>query len=168
MVLSTSSIHIRAGLAADTAALTELLAELNALEGYDRSATPTEMADILFHEEGRVQLRALVAEHNGALVGLILYYWGYDTVSATLGYHLADIVVTKKKHGRGIGRKLYTYLAKQCLREGAQWISLTVLKKNTEAKKFYRAMGMVEVAVDFYAIGPKSLGALTEDVGRPN
>ena len=121
------------------------------------------MADILFHQQGRVQLRALVAEAEGQLVGLVLYYWGYDTVSASLGYHLADIVVAKKRHDKGVGRKLYTKLARQCLHEGAQWISLTVLKKNAGAKKFYRAMGMVEVAVDFYAIGPTALSSLTAD-----
>lgn len=162
--MSTSPITVRAGIVADTPAITELLTELNQLEGYDRSATPTEMADILFHEDGgRVQLRALVAEQEEKIIGMVLYYWGYDTVSASLGYHLADIVVTKKKHGRGVGRTLYTQLATQCLREGGQWISLTVLKKNAEAKKFYRAMGMVEVAVDFYAIGPVALSSLTSD-----
>lgn len=160
--MSTSSLHIRAGVAADTAALTELLAELNRLEGYDRSASPEEMADILFHEaSGRVHMRAMVAEHQGELVGLVLYYWGYDTVSASHGYHLADIVVTKKRRSKGVGRALYTALATQCLREGAQWISLTVLKKNAAAKKFYHAMGMVEVAVDFFAIGPTALSSLT-------
>lgn len=159
--MSTSPITIRAGIAADTVAITGLLEELNRLEGYDRSATPSEMADILFHEEGsRVHMRALVAEQGGELVGLILYYWGYDTVSASLGYHLADIVVTKKKRGQGVGRALYAQLAAQCLHEGAQWISLTVLKQNGDAKRFYRAMGMVEVAVDYYAIGPVALSTL--------
>lgn len=160
--MSTSSITIRAGEPADTPAITELLSELNKLEGYDRSASPAEMADILFHEEGaRVHMRALVAQQDNQLVGLVLYYWGYDTVSASLGYHLADIVVTRKKQARGIGRTLYTALARQCLHEGAQWVSLTVLKKNGDAKKFYKAMGMVEVAVDFYAIGPTALSSLT-------
>lgn len=160
--LSTSPITIRAAVASDTAAVAGLLEELNRLEGYDRSASPTEMADIMFHgDHGRVKLRALVAEQGQDIVGLVLYYWGYDTVSASLGYHLADIVVTKKRRGRGVGRKLYTGLGKQCLREGAKWISLTVLKKNSDAKRFYRAMGMVEVAVDFYAIGPTALSSLT-------
>jgi ribosomal protein S18 acetylase RimI-like enzyme len=158
--MSTLPLQIRAGVASDTLSITELLAELNRFEGYDRSATPEEMADILFHHEGRVQLRALVAEVEGAVVGMLLYYWGFDTVTASFGYHLADIVVSNNKQGRGVGRALYTHLARQCLREGAYWISLTVLKKNTEAKKFYRAMGMVEVAVDFYAIGPNSLAQL--------
>lgn len=163
MALSTP-VTIRAAAAADTVTVTELLAELNRLEGYDRSATPEQMTDILFHEDGaRVHLRALVAEQEQELVGLVLYYWGYDTVSASLGYHLADIVVTQKKRGHGIGRRLYTQLARQCLHEGAQWISLTVLKKNNAAKKFYRAMGMVEIAVDFYAIGPTALSTLTSD-----
>ncbi len=158
--MSTPPI-IRTATPADTSVIAELLAELNRLEGYDRSATPTELADILFHNEGkRVHMRALVAEKKGELVGLLLYYWGYDTVSASTGYHLADIVVTQKKRGQGIGALLYRQLAAQCLREGGQWVSLTVLKKNEAAKKFYAAMGMVEVAVDFFAIGPVGLSRL--------
>lgn len=157
----STSIHIRAGGASDTPAITELLTELNHLEGYDRSASPEELADILFHEDGgRLSMRALLAEQGGEAVGMVLYYWGYDTVSASAGYHLADIIVTKKKRNHGVGRKLYAALAAQCLREGGQWISLTVLKKNDEAKQFYKAMGMVEVAVDFYAIGPIALAKL--------
>jgi ribosomal protein S18 acetylase RimI-like enzyme len=156
------STTIRHGVASDTQAIAALLTELNQLEGYDRSASSDEIADILFHEDNRrLHMRALVAVQEEELVGLVLYYWGYDTVSASAGYHLADIIVTKKKRTRGIGKKLYAALAKQCLAEGGQWVSLTVLKKNTAAKKFYHAMGMVEVAVDFYAIGPVALTRLT-------
>lgn len=159
--MSTSPITIRAGTAADTVAISELLSELNKLEGYDRSASPDELGDVLFHEEGgRVRMRVLVAERKGKLAGMVLYYWGYDTVSASFGYHLADIVVTQGRQREGMGAALYGALAEQCLAEGAQWISLTVLKKNKVAKQFYEAMGMVEVAVDFYAIGPVALGRL--------
>lgn len=156
--MSTSSVHIRAAVASDTQALCSLLTELNLLEGYDRSASPEELADILFHEEARrVHMRALVAVQAETPVGMVLYYWGYDTVSASMGYHLADIVVTKKQRGKSIGQRLYKALAAQCLHEGGQWISLTVLSRNAAAKKFYASVGMVEVDVDFYAIGPVAL-----------
>ena len=159
--MSTSEVRIRPGVPKDTPDITDLIVELNRLEGYDQSASPSEMADILFHEAGRrINMRALVAEQKGTLIGLVLYYWGYDTVTATTGYHLADIVVTQMRRGQGIGRQLFAALAKQCLHEGGQWVSLTVLKRNAKAKKFYTAMGMVDMGVDFYAIGPTGLKRL--------
>ncbi len=159
--MSTPDIRIRHGVPKDTPDITELIKELNRLEGYDQSASPSEMADILFHEAGRrISMRALVAEQGFSLIGLVLYYWGYDTVTATTGYHLADIIVTQKKRGRGVGRQMFAALAKQCLHEGGQWVSLTVLKRNAKAKKFYTAMGMVDMGVDFYAIGPTALKQL--------
>ncbi len=162
IALSTSGFTIRPGEVQDMEHITELLTELNRFEGYDRSASAQDLSDILFHENNtRLEMRTLLACDGDQPIGLVLFYWGYDTVSATTGYHLADIIVTSTYRGQGVGRVLYHALANQCLHEGGHWVSLTVLKKNTAAKAFYASLGMVEVAVDFYAIGPQALKALT-------
>jgi GNAT superfamily N-acetyltransferase len=154
--LSTPSITIRAAERDDIAAITALLSELNMEEGYDMSASAEALTKALFVDT-RIPMRALVALSDGKLVGLTLHYWGYDTVSASYGLHLADIVVTKLHRAKRIGTQLFTQLARECLREGGQWISLTVKKRNLPAQEFYKARGMVEVAVNFFAIGPVAL-----------
>lgn len=153
-----STILVRTADAKDIAAVTDLVTELNREEGYEISASSQSLQTALFGEKAKVPMRALVAQaDDGRLVGVVLFYWGYDTVSATYGYHLADIVVTKSQRGRGIGTQLYNRLAQQCLSENGQWISLTVLKQNARAQAFYTARGMVEIEVNFFAIGPQAL-----------
>lgn len=151
-------IFIRAATRKDIAEVTALLAELNREEGYSTSADANAIGTLLFPEApGKVLMRALVAKKGSVIVGTALYYWGYDTVSASHGYHLADIIVARAHRSQGIGARLFAALAAQCLAESGQWISLTALKKNERAQGFYRKLGMVEVAVNFFAIGAQGM-----------
>lgn len=154
--LSTSAITFRAASVADMATVAALVTELNLADGYAISASEDALREVLF-EGSRVRMHCLLAEWQGAVQGLALYYVGYDTVSATYGYHLADIVVAEAYRGRGIGTALFRELTMQILAEKGEWISLTVLKKNKRALQFYQRQGMVEVAVHFMAIGPQGL-----------
>lgn len=155
--MSTSSVSIRTATISDLSDVAVLVQVLNREEGYDISAPVDALEEVLFDKRARVPMRAMLAVVNKRTVGLALYYWGYDTVSATYGYHLADIVVEKAARGARVGTQLFNALAQQCLREEGQWISLTVLQRNERAQRFYRQRGMVEVAVNFYAIGPQGL-----------
>ncbi len=151
------STQIRAAQLPDLHAVTALVEQLNLEEGYEASASPKQLEEVLFDKRARVPMRALVYVLDKNIAGLILYYWGYDTVSASYGYHLADIVVEKMHRGKKIGTELFNALAEQCLRESGKWISLTVLQNNERAKDFYRRRGMVQVGVNFFAIGPSGL-----------
>ena len=156
----STSVTIRAATLADIPSLVALLAELNREEGYPNSISAEELAQMLFGEHRRVQMQAITAEHDGITVGAVLYYWGVDTVSASYGYHLADIIVTKSARRQSIGKQLFKALAADCLQREGQWISLTVLKQNKAAKSYYLALGLTPVDVDFFAIGPQALGKL--------
>lgn len=144
--------------------MTALVEMLNRAEGYAVSASAEALRAALFGQ-ARVRLKALVAEQAGHVVGLVLYYDGFDTVSASYGYHLADIVVAPGARGRGIGTALFDRLAAQVLGEQGEWISLTVLKKNARATAFYKRRGMVEVSVNFMAIGPQALARCAKSAG---
>lgn len=159
--MSTPATTIRPATVADLPEIARLIRVLNTEEGYDISAPVEALEEVLFSKHAQVPMRALIAEAQRKPVGLALYYWGYDTVSATYGYHLADIVVDPSLRGQGVGVQLFNTLAQQCLEESGQWISLTVLKQNDRAQRFYRKRGMVEVAVNFFAIGPQGLARCT-------
>ena len=94
------------------------------------------------------------------VIGTALYYPGYDVLSASRGYHLADFVIDENHRRNGLGYQLFAAVAAENLREGGEWISLTVLRKNASAQAFYAKLGMTHVAIDFYAIGPIALAAL--------
>lgn len=156
----STPIRIRAATHSDLTAIADLLLELSRAEGGTTAIGEEELAQAMFAPDARVQLYALVAEREGAILGTILYYWGYDVSTASDGIHLADMIVTQAAQRQKIGSKLYTALARQCLAQGGQWISLTALKSNATAKKFYRNQGMKQIAVDFFAIGPTGLTKL--------
>lgn len=153
--MSTSPL-IRAATVKDCDAIAALLEELSRDEGKPCRVAPEQVRLSLFTPRA-VELRAQVAEISGTVIGATLYYWGYDTLSAGEGYHLAEIVVTAKHRRRGVARVLMAALSAQCLREGGKWVSLTVLHDNNAARSFYDALGMTKVGVDFYAMGANAM-----------
>lgn len=154
------SLLIRDAVERDIPAIAALLNVLNLAEGIDLQTDSTSLCVALFGEVREVALSALVAEVMDEVVGVLLYYPGYDTLSASVGYHLADMVVAQTHRQSGIGTKLMQALAARALGEGKQWVSLTVLSRNAAAIGFYQALGMTQVEVDFYAMGQGALAAL--------
>ena len=153
-------VLIRASTERDIPAIAGLLDALNDAEGYSTRTDAQKLKHALMDEGREVRLSALVAQSDDHVVGVLLYYPGYDTLSASVGYHLADMVVSVAHQRQGIGRMLVQALAKQTLNEQKEWISLTALKRNTAAREFYLAMGMTQVEVDFFAIGRNALAQL--------
>ena len=155
-----ASLEIRVAEETDGEAIAALLTELNHGEGNAVIAQADEVALALFSPSREVKVSALVAVEDKAVIGVVLYYPGYDTLSASYGHHLADIIVTKEKRGRGIGKWLVRALAKLTLEADKEWISLTVLQRNDAAQAFYKALGMTQVHVHFFAAGKQALTAM--------
>ena len=79
-----------------------------------------------------------VATINDVVAGYAVYYWGYDTDSATRGVYLADLFVDKYHRRRGIGTALITGIARCSREEGGRWMFWSVLRRNNGARRFYR------------------------------
>ena len=154
------ALLIRAAEKSDIPAIAALLDTLNQIEGYAVATDENALSIALFGQAQEVKLAALVAETQQQVVGLALYYSGYDTVSASYGYHLADMVVADAQRQSGIGRALMKSLAGQALTQKKEWISLTVLNRNMAAQKFYQSLGMTHVDVNFFAMGKTALAQL--------
>ena len=80
----------------------------------------------------------LVAEYDGLPAGYAVYYWGYDTDSATRGVYLADLYVDEISRRGGVGTALMTGMARHIRDQGGRWLFWSVLKRNKVARKFYR------------------------------
>lgn len=159
--MSTASLTIRAATGDDVAAIARLLTQLKEWEGSADAVDAAKLAAALQPDAHVVKLRALVAERQGEVIGTMLYYSGYDVLTAAYGYHLADFIIDAAHRRQGVGRQLFTALAAQNLAEGGEWISLTVLPQNDAGKGFYDALGMMHVPVDFYAAGKVMLQTAT-------
>ncbi|TXH22279.1 MAG: GNAT family N-acetyltransferase [Chitinophagaceae bacterium] len=80
---------------------------------------------------------SLVAEVEGKIIGIALYYIRYSTWKGTSMY-LEDIVVTESFRGKGIGKQLLDALILEAKEKGFTRICWQVLEWNEPAIQFYK------------------------------
>lgn len=85
---------------------------------------------------------AYVAEINGEIVGMALYYIKYSTWKGRAIY-LDDIVVSEKYRRSGIGGKLFEEVVKTGKQMGVRKIDWQVLHWNEPAIEFYKKYSTV-------------------------
>ena len=82
-----------------------------------------------------------VAEVDGKLAGLMIWYRTYGTFEATPYLYLEDIYVAPEYRLRGIGKAFMQRLAQHAVKEGISRIDWIVLDWNAPAMEFYRRAG---------------------------
>ncbi len=81
-----------------------------------------------------------VAEQNGTIIGISLYYWRYSTWKGKRLY-LEDIIVTENERGKGAGKLLFDRTMEKALEENCTGMMWQVLEWNEPAIKFYKKYG---------------------------
>lgn len=89
------------------------------------------------------RLEAFVAELDGRVEGMALFYEGYGTFRARPFLYLEDLVVRGSARGRGIGEALMGALAREAVSRGALRIDWAVLDWNRGAIRLYDRLGGV-------------------------
>lgn len=84
---------------------------------------------------------ALIAEVDGAPVGLALFFYNFSTWTGWRGLYLEDLYVTPQARGTGVGKALLKRLAQIAVERGCSRFEWAVLDWNTPAQEFYKAMG---------------------------
>lgn len=131
------SIIIRQGTADDLPAVLQLIKELAAYENAPNEVTLT-LEDMLKDGFGEKPLfELLVAESNGSILGMALYFYSYSTWKGKCIY-LEDIVVKEDARRKGIGLQLFEALIKKARDFGAQRLQWQVLDWNQPAISFYK------------------------------
>lgn len=115
-----------------------------ALAVYEREpdaveATVESLTQTLFAEDAHVF--AHVAEIEGEVVGISVWFLNYSTWTGKPGIYLEDLFVSEAARGTGAGRALFKALAEEAERLGCARIDWAVLTWNTPAMDFYRAIG---------------------------
>jgi GNAT superfamily N-acetyltransferase len=91
----------------------------------------------------RPPFECLLAEVDGAPVGMALFFTTYSTWRGCPGLHLEDLFVDERARRRGVGRALLRRLAALARERGCARVELAVLDWNAPALAFYRALGAV-------------------------
>jgi GNAT superfamily N-acetyltransferase len=130
-------VLIRKGNAHDVPAMLALIRELAEYEKAPAEVETTEASMLRDGFGGQPLFHSLVAEYNGRLLGLAVFYTAYSTWKGKMIY-LDDLIVTQSMRGKGVGKKLFDATvdwAKNC---GARQLRWQVLEWNTTAIRFYQ------------------------------
>jgi len=136
---AAARIEVRPAAAGDADAIAAMARALSESDG----GRPSRLSAEAFRRDGFGEspaFHALLAEVDGIAAGYAVYYWGYDTDSATRGIYLADLYVDAGRRRSGVGRALVTGVARAARAEGARWIFWSVLRRNRRARRFYRRL----------------------------
>lgn len=122
----------------------ELVAMVRELAEYERAAgqvrlTEDALSAALFGETPAVF--AHVAEAEGAVAGMAVWFLDFSTWLGRHGVYLEDLYVRPAYRGRGLGRALLAELARTAAERGYGRVSWWVLDRNEPAHAFYRAIG---------------------------
>ncbi len=136
----TEVFTVRKGTKNDVRAVHALIVELAIYERAEQEVSNTvdQLLRDGFGENPVYEL--LVAETEGKVVGMALWYTKYSTWKGKCGY-LEDLVVQADLRGRGIGKALFLEVAKACARRGYGRMEWQVLDWNEPAIGFYRSLG---------------------------
>ncbi|TXF86684.1 GNAT family N-acetyltransferase [Neolewinella aurantiaca] len=130
------SIQIRQATINDVPALHRLVGELAEYVGERQNFTATVAT---YEEDFRDGFyKAVVAEDEGTVIGMALYYFTYSTWKGRMIY-LEDFVLSPAYRRRGIGQRLWDVLLERGREKKCQLLKWQVVDTNTEAMKFYAA-----------------------------
>lgn len=86
------------------------------------------------------KFKCIVAEKEGGIVGMALFYPRYSTWKGPT-LHLEDLIVTQKERGTGLGKALYTAFIDYAYQQKVRRIEWVVLDWNIHAVNFYKNSG---------------------------
>ena len=125
----------------DIASIHAMICELADYEKllHEFEATQETMATALFCDSPR--LFCEIARWDGEVAGFAVWFNNFSTFSGRAGIYLEDLFVRPHHRGRGIGKALLAYLARECVANGWSRLQWSVLDWNTPSIDFYKSLG---------------------------
>jgi GNAT superfamily N-acetyltransferase len=135
------SVSIRRAEPGDAAAITEMIHGLALFEKAADQCTVIEsqISSALFGESPT--LRAHVAEVDGEVAAMALWFLNFSTWDGVEGIYLEDLFVRPQFRRLGLARALLATLAKECVDHDYTRLAWAVLNWNTPAIALYRTVG---------------------------
>lgn len=139
------------------------------LATYERASDRVQLdADLLrsalFDE--RPAVFAHVAEEDGEVVGMAIWFLNFSTWTGRHGIYLEDLFVRPERRGQGHGRALLVTLARLAVQAGYGRVEWSVLDWNEPSIGFYRGLGAE--AMDEWTTFRLSGDALAGLAGEPD
>ncbi|MGA7464254.1 MAG: GNAT family N-acetyltransferase [Mycobacterium sp.] len=135
------TVRIRRAAPDDAAAITAMIHGLARFEHAADQCTvvETQISTALFGQPAT--LRAHVAEVDGEVAAMALWFLNFSTWDGVAGIHLEDLYVRSRFRRLGLARGLLAALAQECLDNDYTRLSWAVLNWNSDAIALYQAVG---------------------------
>ncbi len=143
--------EIRWATAQDMDSILGLLEEYHEQEGYRRQSKERLKAMLGEVLSNRTRGRVLVAAVGGEALGYALLIRRVSFEWASEVAVLDEIFVRGKGRGRGLGRRMISFLEEYAASEGLPAIALEVASQNVQAREFYRSVGFQRIDREIYS-----------------
>jgi GNAT superfamily N-acetyltransferase len=138
---------IRPALPSDVQTMHQFICDLAEFEREPDAVTssPAQLAKALFDGSdtpgGRPALYAHVAEVDGVIAGMAIWFLNYSTWTGNHGIYLEDLYVVPEQRSRGVGSALMSELASIAVEHGYDRFQWWVLDWNQAAINVYERLG---------------------------
>ncbi|WIM87864.1 GNAT family N-acetyltransferase [Candidatus Mycobacterium wuenschmannii] len=135
------SVRIRRAEPGDAADITAMIHDLAIFERAPEQCTVVEsqISSALFGPEPT--LRAHVAEVDGQVAAMALWFLNFSTWDGVAGIYLEDLFVRPEFRRLGLARGLLTALARECVDNHYTRLAWAVLNWNSDAISLYDSVG---------------------------
>ena len=142
---STPLIDIRPALPDDVPVIVRLVRDLAEYEKAldEVEMTEEQLAAALFPDGRDPATFAHVAEVDGEVVGMAVWFLSFSTWTGSHGIWLEDLYVAPEHRGLGLGQELLRTLAGVCVERGYHRLEWWVLDWNAPSIGFYESIGAV-------------------------
>lgn len=117
------------------------------LKGHSRERLRGVLEDLFEH---RQRGRVLVAKEPEGIIGYALIIRRPSFEYASEVAVLDEIFIRGKARGRGLGRRMISFVEEYAASEGLPAITLEVSNRNVAAREFYRAVGFSRIDREIY------------------
>jgi len=89
--------------------------------------------------------KAIIAYQDDEAVAFAIYFFSYSSFSGEPSLYVEDIFVRPAARGLGLGKEMFTFLARRASEHGCGRMEWSVLNWNEAAIAFYRKLGAAPV-----------------------
>jgi len=156
-ILASLNLNIRLAEENDCTLLLDFIKELALYEKRLETviATENDIYNLLFT---RKKAYAVIAEVNKEPAGFALFFYNVSTFEGKCGIYIEDMYVRDELRNKGIGKSIFSYIARYAINSGCSRLEWTVLKWNQQSINFYKNLGAVpKDEWDIYKLSGKAL-----------
>ena len=124
------------------------------------TATAEDIEKYLFDQK---IAEAIVAEYQGEPAGFAIFFNNFSTFMGKPGIYIEDLFVDNELRDKGLGIRLFSYIASLALERECKLLEWSVLKWNSPSIDFYEKMGAMDKKEwDLYRLSGESLIKLAD------